>query len=193
MLSIEQLHGAAPSNPFGKGNGFDAKMRILRACDRSLDDLSVDEICSKAGVSRQTFYRNFSSKYDIFAWHAVEVETLYLAEVGRTLTWSEGYGYHFKLLAQEREHYAAALQYTKGKAFGRDCMPEHRETVIFKTLSDHHHLEITERVAYCVRSYAKIETELANVWVREGLQDPEVFALSMADMVPRLLVDLMDD
>ena len=56
MLSIEQLHGAAPSNPFGKGNGFDAKMRILRACDRSLDDLSDDllELVSRVAQGERT-------------------------------------------------------------------------------------------------------------------------------------------
>ena len=32
---------------------------------KSYDKLSVSDICTKAGVSRMSFYRNFSSKYDL--------------------------------------------------------------------------------------------------------------------------------
>lgn len=41
------------------------KMRILHAVNKSLDQITVSEICRNAGISRQTFYRHFESKYDI--------------------------------------------------------------------------------------------------------------------------------
>lgn len=41
------------------------KMKILHAVSKSLDQITVGEICRNAGISRQTFYRHFESKYDI--------------------------------------------------------------------------------------------------------------------------------
>ncbi len=32
---------------------------------KKMDDISIQEICNKAGVSRVTFYRNFKTKFDI--------------------------------------------------------------------------------------------------------------------------------
>ena len=33
--------------------------------NKKMDDISIQEICNKAGVSRVTFYRNFKNKFDI--------------------------------------------------------------------------------------------------------------------------------
>lgn len=35
------------------------KMKILHAVDKSLDRITIAEICENAGISRQTFYRHF--------------------------------------------------------------------------------------------------------------------------------------
>ena len=35
------------------------KMKILHAVNKSLDQITVAEICRNAGISRQTFYRHF--------------------------------------------------------------------------------------------------------------------------------------
>ena len=37
------------------------KMKILHAVDKSLDRITIAEICENAGISRQTFYRHFQS------------------------------------------------------------------------------------------------------------------------------------
>ena len=47
------------------------KMKILHAVDKSLDRITIAEICENAGISRQTFYRHFQSKYDIPWWHSI--------------------------------------------------------------------------------------------------------------------------
>ena len=41
------------------------KMKILHAVNKSLDQITVAEICRNAGISRQTFYRHFESKQEI--------------------------------------------------------------------------------------------------------------------------------
>lgn len=61
------------------------KMRILHAVDRSLDCMTISEICKKANISRQTFYRHFRSKYDIPWWFCIFCRQFYLNESGAPL------------------------------------------------------------------------------------------------------------
>lgn len=54
------------------------KMKILHAVNKSLDQITVAEICRNAGISRQTFYRHFESKYDIPWWYSIFCRQFYL-------------------------------------------------------------------------------------------------------------------
>ena len=38
-----------------------------------LDKITVSQIVERAGVTRQTFYRNFRDKYDLVNWHFEEL------------------------------------------------------------------------------------------------------------------------
>ena len=174
---------------FAKAGDDETKMVILRAIDRSLDELTVEEICAKAGISRQRFYRNFSSKYDIFTWHAIRVEEKCLDHVGRTVGWEVGYTHHFNLLALERAPYTAGLQYTGRALFGTDPMPAHRKEVLLETLREWSRVELTDELLFCVEAFTKLETELADQWFRSGLPDPDGFAKKMAATVPHLLYE----
>ena len=176
---------------FAKGGTDKVKMRILHAIDRDLAEMSVEEIAEKAGISRQTFYRNFSSKFDIFTWHAIQVERLYLDEVGRTLDWETGYFHHFRLLAEERQAYAVGLRYTGDALFGTDPMPSHRREILIETLRDWRHVDLTDEMLFCVDAFTKLETELADKWFRDGLPDPACFARRMCSVVPHALYDAM--
>lgn len=62
------------------------KMSILHAVDQSLDRMTISEICEKANISRQTFYRHFRSKYDIPWWFCIFCRQFYLNEIGRTIS-----------------------------------------------------------------------------------------------------------
>lgn len=72
------------------------KMSILHAVDRSLDRMTISEICKKASISRQTFYRHFRSKYDIPWWFCIFCRQFYLNEIGRTISWQTGYYHHIR-------------------------------------------------------------------------------------------------
>ena len=79
------------------------KMKIMHAVDKSLDRVTISEICEKAGISRQTFYRHFKSKYDIPWWFSIFCRQFYLNEIGRTIDWRTGYYHHIRLIATERD------------------------------------------------------------------------------------------
>lgn len=109
------------------------KMKILHAVDKSLDRITIAEICENAGISRQTFYRHFQSKYDIPWWHSIFCRQFYLNEIGRTIDWKTGYYHHLRLIAQERDFYRKSIQYSINTPFGQTVMPENRKTVLLET------------------------------------------------------------
>ena len=99
------------------------KMKILHAVDKSLDRITIAEICENAGISRQTFYRHFQSKYDIPWWHSIFCRQFYLNEIGRTIDWKTGYYHHLRLIAQERDFYRKSIQYSINTPFGQTVCP----------------------------------------------------------------------
>ena len=59
------LMDLAHGNDIFESPDIRTKMKILHGVNKSLDQITISEICANAGVSRQTFYRHFESKYDI--------------------------------------------------------------------------------------------------------------------------------
>ena len=123
------------------------KMKILHAVNKSLDQITVAEICRNAGISRQTFYRHFESKYDIPWWYSIFCRQFYLNEIGRTIDWKTGYYHHLRLIAQERDFFRESIQYSINTPFGQTIMPENRKSVLFDTLENYRHVEVNDKPA----------------------------------------------
>ena len=142
------------------------KMKILHAVDKSLDRITIAEICENAGISRQTFYRHFESKYDIPWWHSIFCRQFYLNEIGRTIDWKTGYYHHLRLIAQERDFYRKSIQYSINTPFGQTVMPENRRTVLLDTLENYRHVTVDENMRFIVEVFSKLECEVLNDWFR---------------------------
>ena len=108
------------------------KMKIMHAVDKSLDRVTISEICEKAGISRQTFYRHFKSKYDIPWWFSIFCRQFYLNEIGRTIDWRTGYYHHIRLIATERDFFRKSIQYSINTPFGQTIMPQNRKLCCWK-------------------------------------------------------------
>lgn len=142
------------------------KMKILHGVDKSLDQITISEICRNAGVSRQTFYRHFKSKFDIPWWHAIFCRQFYLNEIGRTIDWETGYYHHLRLISQERDFYRKSIQYSISTPFGQTVMPENRKTVLLETLEKYRHVPIDHNMMFMVEVFSKLECEVLNDWFR---------------------------
>ena len=57
-----------------------ALLQMMRK--RSFDHISITELCEKAGVSRMSFYRNYSSKEDVLKRWCAEITDRFVAESG---------------------------------------------------------------------------------------------------------------
>lgn len=168
------MHGGVQlwfKNFTGGGSIFDSpeiktKLKIFHAVDKSLDRITISEICENAGISRQTFYRHFKSKYDIPSWHTIFCRQFYLNEIGRTINWEIGYYQHLRLITQERDFYRKSIQYTINEPFGQTVIPESRKNVIFETLINWRHVNIDHNMRFLVETFSKLECEILNDWLR---------------------------
>lgn len=164
------------------------RFKILRSVNDALEKMSVKEICENAGVSRDTFYRYFNSKYDIAVWHGKLVQSIYLDQVGRTMDWETGYFHNLRLLAEEKDFYLHAFRETGRKLKDFPEMEQHRAQVIRQTLEEWRNVELDDEMEFCIQSFALLETVLITKWLRGGCQPgPSIQAKRMADMVPHLL------
>ena len=168
------------------------RFKILHAVDRPLDELSVKDICANADISRDTFYRYFTSKYDIAVWHGKLIQSLYLDQVGRTIDWETGYFHNFRLLAEEKEFYSYAF-----KNFGRSMgeFPEmelHRKEALLNILKEKRGVDVSDELVFCIEAYTVLETFLVARWLSSGCApDPKTFTAYMIGVVPSVLHDAM--
>lgn len=164
------------------------KMKILHAITRSLDKMTVAEICENAGITRQTFYRHFKSKFDIPWWHTIFCRQFYLDGIGRHLSWEAGYYQHLRLITEEEDFYRKSLQYSINTPYGRTVLPEHRKKVLVNTLRTYRGIEPNDNMMFLIENFSKTETEVINDWFRSGTPvDLAVWTDNLVSLVPHRL------
>jgi len=166
-------------------------MKILHSIDTPINDITVSNICEKAGISRQTFYKYFDSKYDISFWYVLFCDELTLTEIGRTQSWHDGLRGFFKLLRREKDFY----QYSAHKAYteGADRADRHRSCVLKETLVDFRHLDLTEDLEFYVKAFAELFNTCVGDWFKSEMKiSPEDMARMIANCVPRPLYEALD-
>lgn len=171
------------------------KLSILHAVDEPLATMSVENICRKCGVSRQTFYHHFKSKYDIVFWFSDLCQTFYLDDIGRCYTWLEGYSKHYTLLYSEREFlaYTVAKKPIQTNHYDLQRKHEHRKKTLIQTLVNFHGAELTDLLLFQVSSFVFTESEMTRRWFVEGLsKSPKTFAREMDSVVPQQLYRLLN-
>lgn len=171
-------------NPMLLSPDIETKFKIMRAIDAPLDKLSVKDICQKAGVSRDTFYRHFSSKYDIAVWHGKLAQSLSLDRPTDGGSLATRYARDLGFLAEEKEFYRRAFANTgkSGKEFPE--MSLHRAAAIIEVLRGGG-VAITDLVTFQVETFVALETALVVKWLRLGCEpSPQVYAEWIVSMIP---------
>lgn len=178
--------------PFGESAEMKMRYRIFRTLDRPLKSMTVSEICEKAAISRDTFYRYFTSKYDIVMWHGRLVQAIYLDQVGRSIDWKTGYYHDFRLLTEEQDVYGKTLV---GLGCPTDEFPEmvlHREETFLRTLAMRG-VEVDDDLRYAIKAFVLLETILVSRWLLDGCNpDPETQAQRMVNLIPHRLYNALE-
>ena len=149
-----------------KPRGFDVRMRVVEAVTEPIRNLSVTEICRRAGISRQTFYSYFESKYAIGSWYALHCDIFTLDLIGRALSWREGYERWYALMKQQKLLFANSSQ-TKFSDESADAVAENRITAFQGTFRERG-LEFTDEYRYYAWMCASVERAAFSRWLKEG-------------------------
>ena len=140
-------------------NALFTKLRILNAIDRPLDSLSVADICSKAGISRQTFYNHFKSKYSIISWWSECCEPIYLDKIGFQYSWEEGTLRHTRLIYSMQNVLGPALSHSRTQEFNEETVARRRDRVL--DALNRRNVHVDELMRFCVELYAYEVTRTA--------------------------------
>lgn len=188
LMTTDQLFKRVLST----SSGMRTKLSIVHAIDRPIAQMSVREICDKCGISRQTFYYHFGSKFDIPYWYADFCQTFYLDQMGRSYTCHEGFSGHFHLLLLERDMlYYSATDYDKPSDKLRKI--DERRHTIAETLTDYCDVVMTDRLGFAVQFFTYAEAEMARRWYRTRMEvPPETFADEMVCAMPSELREAFD-
>lgn len=175
--------------------GLATKISILHAVNEPLVTMPVEKICQRCGISRQTFYHHFKSKYDIVFWFSDLCQTFYLDEIGRRYTWREGFFQHFSLLLAERDFLVFTVTGKPVQSNQQDIQRKHesRKQTIIETLTDYRFVTPDESLLFQVDAFVYIESEMTRRWFRDGMtKSAQAFARDMETVVPRSLYRLLD-
>ena len=110
----------------------DALLYLMKKKDYK--DISITEICEKAGVTRMSFYRNFESKEDILKKWVTAITDSFLAVSGISYKNDSTNDYFIKLFTHMEQHkaiclalYKADLIYIVKQQFDRVFLEIHKD------------------------------------------------------------------
>lgn len=168
------------------------RLRILRAVTEPIEEMTVSQISSAAGVSRQTFYSLFASKYDIAHWYLKEAESRFLVEIGRTLSLADGISSYFKFLERERPYLANAFERKPDKRELRERL-DHLVNEMIQTASGKGAV-VDEDFRFCVSYTVESADCLVASWCLHGGVDDDAgtMARRLEMCIPQRLAALSD-
>lgn len=157
--------------PMQASGDFATKLGILKAIDRPVADMSVTEICEKAGISRTTFYRHFDSKLDIMPWWGVWCAEQYVFEIGRKYSWEEGMLRNLYLFRSQLVNLRVIGDFRqKTPYFGGNPYSLRHAEELRKTARMNGH-EVTALMDACITAFCHLESELTYAYCKEGLKN----------------------
>ena len=160
----------------------------------SLDKITVTQIVERAGVTRQTFYRNFKDKYDLVNWHFEQLAQRSFKQMGAGLTLREGLIKKFEFLKGERTFFTQAFRSQDCNsvvAYDYQCILEFYTGIIKKRLGT---AALPDHLAFLLRMYCEGSIQMTVEWVTQGMERPipELVDL-LLEAMPARLGELLSD
>lgn len=167
---------------YASGND-ETRLKILHSVTEPIENMTVSQISAIAGVSRQTFYALFPSKYDIAYWYLGEAESQFLYEIGRTLTLDEGLLGYFTFLDKERPFLANAFERNPDKRELRQRLALPENEFLWTAASKGE--PIDEDLMFCIAYTVESANCLVASWCIHGKDESaETVARRLAMCVP---------
>ena len=159
-----------------------------------LDKITVTQIVERAGVTRQTFYRNFQDKYDLVNWHFEQLAQRSFKQMGVSLTLREALIRKFQFLKGEGTFFSQAFRsrdHNSVVAYDYQCILEFYTGILKRKLGVE---QLPQDIAFLLEMYCSASIEKTVEWVTTGMERPipELVDL-LIEAMPQRLQELLSE
>lgn len=138
-----------------KDKAFSMRLRILKSVDKPLEIITVNDICENAGISRQTFYNHFESKYMLRSWLSEYCEQFSLDRIGIDLSWEEGSIRYAQLMLSPGNFIFQSASSNRAESEPYEyILVDRRIAALTKVCADRG-VEVTPDLEFAIRHYAQ--------------------------------------
>ncbi|QEN09926.1 TetR family transcriptional regulator [Oceanispirochaeta crateris] len=158
---------------------------------KSLEKLTVKEIVSLAGVTRQTFYRNFNDKYDLVNWYFDVLAKECFEQMGISLSMREGLIHKYDFIRKEAVFFSQAF-----KSSDYNSIKEHDYQFILSfytnLIEKKTKRPLDEDIQFLLEMYCHGSIAMTVEWAINGMQKTsEMMADSLIEALPIKLSELL--
>jgi AcrR family transcriptional regulator len=174
-----------------KSSIFDALESLLH--EKPYIEISINDICKKAFISKPTFYRYFKNKENIVRWKTKQFFQEGLVQIGRTCSWQEGYAITTRLFYEHR----SIFEDEQSPTFVADFftfLTAYQENCLIETITCFKGEPVSEKLRIQIKALTIAQSRITRSWATEGMSiPPDVFAEYLASIVPHDLFKLFND
>ncbi|MDO4487843.1 MAG: TetR/AcrR family transcriptional regulator [Eubacteriales bacterium] len=167
----------------------------MKECLKStpVDNITVKQITEHAGITRQTFYRNFLDKFDLINWYFEKILHKSFEHMGMGETVYDSLVKKFNYILEERNFFAAAFRYDE-----QNSLREHD----FVLIMDFYQNLIKEKtgkapdknIVYLLEMYCRSSIYMTVRWVLGEITcSPKELASILVDAMPAKLTELFSE
>lgn len=173
---------------------FETKINILHTVDCPIEQLSLKDICARAGISRQTFYKHFDSKYSIGLWYSNFCNKHFLFQVGRRYNWHDGLEMHFAMLCKESDFLAHSVTGNLRKQLSDEQRVTLREEWE-RTLEERTGGPVGHEMQFYIVEFSSILVKSAGKWLVDtrDVVPIEDYLRWIENCIPRPLYEAMNE
>ena len=166
------------------------KLSTLKSITRPIDEMTVKELCRETGISRQTFYTYFESKYDIAYWYMELCETATFNDFHSRDEWRAALDDYAALMYEHRENLQYAFSMTPHDI---EILPRFEHLVkMLSNVFERTHGLLAERDVRCISQYVFAFRDSVISWCLDGMEPcPSDFSQLCYDSIPHHLLFLL--
>lgn len=173
------------------------KLRLQKALEelilsKSLEKITIGEICDKAMLSRQTFYHHFQDKYDLVNWVFDQTFLNTFEKIGHTASWQVNIENFLGELKKQRKFYTPAYLY-----LGQNSLESHHYKRVYDFYEKFYEKQKGQPLTYAERFsleiYCRGAVFMVAEWGRSGFEEShivltELFKISMTEDIQKHLI-----
>lgn len=157
----------------------------------SLEHITVTDVVKEAGLTRQTFYRNFKDKYDLVNWCFDKLAQQCFNKMGISLTLREGLILKFNFIKNEKSFFAQAFRSTDYNSIEQhdyQFILQFYTNIIERQL----HKQLPENLRFILELYCHGSITMTVEWAITGMEkSPESLADDLIAALPPALSQIL--